>query len=104
MLGPCSQNYIYMLTHCDLIVMIYCPLAQSHPMHDYTRVQVAVISVPYASHPPLQVLLPPGYVYTEALVKTARPDGKTPIVIQIASPPIAAGPVDVTVWFRPTSQ
>jgi hypothetical protein len=58
---------------------------------------------PEMSNVCLQLLLPSGYLYLEAIVKTARADGVTPIDVAIASPVQAAGPVDVTVWYRPTS-
>ncbi|GAX83408.1 hypothetical protein CEUSTIGMA_g10833.t1 [Chlamydomonas eustigma] len=48
-----------------------------------------------------QFVLPSGYLFMEAIIKTARADGETPIDVAIASPVQAAGPVDVTVWYRP---
>jgi hypothetical protein len=49
-----------------------------------------------------QVTLPSGFVYTEALAKTSRGDGLTSFYLDILSPAQNAGPVDVTVWHRPT--
>ena len=50
------------------------------------------------------VVLPLGYVYTEFVAKTSRPDGKTSFYVDVLLPynlgAHANGPVDATVWFR----
>ncbi|KAG1656866.1 hypothetical protein FOA52_008798, partial [Chlamydomonas sp. UWO 241] len=49
------------------------------------------------------IVLPSGYVYTEAIAKTSRSDGKTVFYLEISDPVGASGAVDASVWFRPTS-
>lgn len=53
----------------------------------------------------VSIVLPQGYVFTEAIEKTDRPDGYSSFYMDVQVPdnPAAAadGPVDNTVWYRP---
>lgn len=60
------------------------------------------LTTPVTTSTAIATLLPGCHVPMAVLVKTARPDGRTLFNVGIQEPASAAGPVDSSIWMKPT--